>query len=454
MVRHHLIFLMIKHLLPIGLLALASCTAENPLSPDTSAQTAGAEVASPLSLDYDVAHFAQPDKSENLTNLSTSNGTAAVIKLLPFIDPKIGLSLADYPELTPAQFAEIKVKADEVTQGAANQKEALRRLHDYVVNNTKYDWHGKGVELTNGADPNSPYLAFLHKLCVCQGYANLLRVMAISQGIPMLSLNGNLFGANGMFLGGHAWAAAFADGEWTIEDPTNNKFYSLRPVGAYAATLQTTLVSPALFETDEVVLDFYEVHLNVAQVKSREPIFTVPFSYEYDTKKHKRVRITSFNPHQALPKEIKQIYLGDNIQTLGENLIGLTRFGNQVEAVHVSPTNKKLCSEDGAVYSYKIKNKKRIIEQLLYVPAQKKSLKLLSIERLEKNTVTDCPELEAVYVLSGTKVIESYAFERCPKLRTVYLPADCKVEEGAFAERTAHVQLVRGDFTGIRRMRR
>ena len=52
------------------------------------------------------------------------------------------------------------------------------------------------------------------------------------------------------------------------------------------------------------------------------------------------------------------------------------------------------------------------------------------------------------------KVLEAYAFERCPKLRKVYLPEDCEVQEGAFADRSKEVELVRGDFTGIRRVRR
>lgn len=448
---------MIKHLHSFALTALllVSCTAESPLEEAIQPQKTVGHALSPTSFNYNPTHFAQPDKSENLTNLSTTNGTTALVKMLPFVDAQRALSLSDYPELTPAQFEEIKAKATEVTKGAKDQKEALRRLHNYVVTNTRYDSKGEAAQLSGTGDANSPYFAFVNKLCICQGYANLLRVMAISQGIPTISLNGNMYSREGtQFLGGHAWTAAFADGQWFIEDPTNNQYFPLRPAGAYVASLQTTMVAPALFETNDVVLDFHEVHLNVAQVKSREPIFSVPYSYEYDAQKKKSFRITSFNPHEDLPKEIKQIYLGDNIVSLGKYLIGLTRFGNQVEAVHVSPTNKKLCSEDGAVYRYHTKNKQRIIDELLYVPKQKKSLKLLPLPRLEKNLVTECPELETVYVLPGTKVIESYAFERCPKLRTIYLPADCQVEEAAFADRTSKVQLVRGDFTGIRRLPR
>lgn len=450
--------LMIKHFMlgAVALYALASCTAESPIDTQLPHPLTAQNVASPTSFDYDPAHFATPDtKSENLTYLGTVNGTPAANKILLAMDPKVALTLSDYPELTTKQFEEIKAKTTEITQGAKNQTEALRRIHDYLTKNIQYDKEGKGAELAGSQDANSPYLVFSNKLCVCQGYANLLRVMAISQGIPSVSLNGNLFGGKGTYYyGGHAWAAALADGKWVIEDPTNGNFYPLNPADAYAADLQTTWISPAVFEKDGFVLDFHEVHLNVAEVKSQDPILTVPYSYEYDAKRHKSFRITSFNPHKMLPDAVKQIYLGDNIVSLGQGLVGLSRFGNQVEAVHVSPNNKKLCSEDGAVYRCHPKNKERVIDELIYVPTQKKSLKLLPLPRLEKNTVVGCAELEEVYILPGTKVLEAYAFERCPKLRKVYLPEDCKVEEGAFAERSKEVELVRGDFTGIRRVRR
>ena len=379
---------MYKHIIlgAIALYALASCTAESPIDTELSHPLTAQNVASPTSLDYDPAHFATPDKSENLSNISTTNGTAAANKILSVMDPKVALTLSDYPELTTEQFEEIKAKATEVTQGAKNQTEALRRIHDYLTKNIQYDKDGKGAELAGGKDSNSPYLAFRNKLCVCQGYANLLRVMAISQGIPSVSLNGNLFGGKGTYYyGGHAWAAALVDGKWIIEDPTNGNFYPMNPADAYAADLQTTWISPAAFEKDGFVLDFHEVHLNVAEVKSRQSILTVPYSYEYDAKRHKSFRITSFNPHKMLPDEVKQIYLSDNIVSLGQGLVGLSRFGNQVEAVHVSPNNKKLCSEDGAVYRCHLKSKERVIDELIYVPTQKKSLKLLPMPRLEKN---------------------------------------------------------------------
>ena len=445
---------MFKHILlsAIALTALASCTAESPIDAPTSIPFEASNALSPVNFDYNPAHFATPDRSEYLNADLNGNGTFGANKVLRAMDPQVALTLSDYPDLTKEQFEEIQAKATEITQGAKNQTEALHRIHDYLVKNITYDNHGNGAELSKGGDANSPYNAFINKTCVCQGYANLLRVMAISQGIPSVSLNGDLY-QYGNIVGGHAWAAALADGKWIIEDPTNGNFYPISSTEKYAGNLQTHWISPAAFEKDGLVFDYFEKMLNVAEVKSNEPILTVPFSYEYDTKKHKSFRVNSFNPHKNIPDGVKQIYLGENIISLGTGLVGISRYGNNVEAVHVAPKNKVFCSEDGVVYRYHNVNNKRVIDQLVYIPLQKKSLKLLPMAKLEKNTVTGCPELETVYIPSGTKIVEAYAFERCPKLKTVYLPEDCKVAEGAFAERDKAVQLVRGKATGIPRVR-
>ena len=445
---------MFKHILlsAIALTALASCTAESPIDAPTNIPFEANNAPSPVNFDYDPAHFATPVRSEHLNEDLNGNGTFGANKVLRAMDPQVALTLSDYPELTKEQFEEIKAKTTEITQGAKNQTEALRRIHDYLGKNIQYDNHGKGAELAGTQDSNSPYLVFRNKTCVCQGYANLLRVMAISQGIPSVSLNGDLW-QYGHSVGGHAWAAALADGKWIIEDPTNGNFYPIAPTEKYAADLRAQWISPAAFEKEGLVFDYYEKMLNVAEVKTNDPILTVPFSYEYDSKKHKSFRVNSFNPHKDIPKGVKHIYLGENIISLGTGLVGISRYGNNVEAVHVAPKNKVFCSEDGVVYRYHNVNNKRVIDQLVYIPLPKKTLKLLPMAKLEKNTVTGCPELETVYIPSGTKIVEAYAFERCPKLKTVYLPEDCKVAEGAFAERDKAVQLVRGKATGIPRVR-
>ena len=56
----------------------------------------------------------------------------------------------------------------------------------------------------------------------CQGYANLLRTMCHTQGIPAFNANGEL-----VPLGGHAWDYVCADSVWYVSDPTNNAQYKM-----------------------------------------------------------------------------------------------------------------------------------------------------------------------------------------------------------------------------------
>ena len=159
---------MFKHILlsAIALTALASCTPENPIdAPKNHPQEANNE-PSPVNLDYNPAHFATPVKSEYLNEDLNGNGTFGANKVLRAMDPQVALTLSDYPELTKEQFEEIKAKTTEITQGAKNQTEALRRIHDYLVKNIQYDNTGRGAELAGTQDSNSPYLVFRNKTCV------------------------------------------------------------------------------------------------------------------------------------------------------------------------------------------------------------------------------------------------------------------------------------------------
>ncbi len=94
------------------------------------------------------------------------------------------------------------------------------------------------------------------------------------------------------------------------------------------------------------------------------------------------------------------------------------------------------------------------IESLVFIPAAMKSVKLQPIERLEKNIIARHNSIEQLVIVPGTKVMESYAVESCPNLKRVYLPNDCEMQKDALYRCPKDVQITRGDFTGIARIRR
>ena len=69
-----------------------------------------------------------------------------------------------------------------------------------------------------------------------------------------------------------------------------------------------------MFEDDQFGYDFYQGHLNVSRVKTSGDILTVPFSTN-------KLRVSSFIPHHDLPKNVKQVYLGRNIVSLGDDQV-------------------------------------------------------------------------------------------------------------------------------------
>lgn len=279
--------------LAAALCLLGSCAAEDPQAP-RNAETF-TQVASPLSFDYDASHFAAPDNSRSL---SRSNHMIDLKFILAAMDPQRALDISMFSEksdpnaLTADQLAQMKAKADEVTKDCKNNLEKLEALQKFVIKNTTYDNNGNGR--------NDPFGAFNGGLCVCQGYANVLKVMLYTQGIPCIGINGNLFQGD-VYLGAHAWDYVYADGKWYVNDPTNGGFFEMDKVDSYKhlVPLRTDI---EVFEDDQFGYDFYQGHLNVSRVKTSGDILTVPFSTN-------KLRVSSFIPHHDLPKNVKQVYL-------------------------------------------------------------------------------------------------------------------------------------------------
>lgn len=422
--------------LAAALCLLGSCAAEDPQAPrNTETFT---QVASPLSFDYDASHFATPDNSRSL---SRTNHMIDLKYILAAMDPQRALDISMFSEksdpnaLTADQLAQMKAKADEVTKDCKNNLEKLKALQNFVIKNTTYDNNGNGR--------NDPYGAFSGGVCVCQGYANILKVLLYTQGIPCIGINGNLFQGD-VYLGAHAWDYVYADGKWYVNDPTNGGFFEMDKIDTYKH-LQPLRTDIEVFEDDQFGYDFFQGHLNVSRVKSSGDILTVPFSTH-------KLRVSAFIPHQDLPKNVKQVYLGRNIVSLGDDqVVSLAERGTNVETVFVEDQNTKFAAKDGVVYT---KNWMKKIESLVFIPAAMKSVKLQPIERLEKNIIARHNSIEQLVIVPGTKVMESYAVESCPNLKRVYLPNDCEMQKDALYRCAKDVQITRGDFTGIARVRR
>ena len=359
--------------------------------------------------------FAEPDNAKQISGADNLK----LKRLLDAAGTEIINSLGSI-NITEDQYTEIKTFTDELVKGIESETEIYKVLFNWVTKNIKYEYGN-----------NDPYPVFINRYGICQGYANLLTVMCHTQNVPAMVVNGILDP-----IGGHAWVYACPDDKWIVSDPTNGGDYDMANTTEYKHLLPSH-ADVVLFEDEVATYNYAYSRLNIKEVRSTDENFTVPYSAG-------GYIITSFNPTSDLPKTIKQLYIGNNIVTLGDAPIGLNTYGKYIEAAHVEETNKYLISHKGAVYK---KNGGNPI--LYYVPLKMKCLELLPMETVGKNTIYNNPSIEEIVFSEGTNYIESYAVENCPKLVRVYVPENTEIAAGAFYKCSPRLEIIRGSVSGI-----
>ena len=336
--------------------------------------------------------------------------TKLVADLLTKAGPEIIKGLG-YITITEKEYQEIKEFTDQLVKGVKKP---------FDIYSTIFKWVTTNVEYTNGVN-NDPYPVFKNLQGVCQGYANLLSVMLHSQKIYAFIANGILNP-----VGGHAWNYVYID-QWYVSDPTNNGHFLMSDPSSYTHLVPLQL-DVNLFEDEQFVFNFYEGHLNIREVKESGKQLIVPFSTN-------GFQVTSFNPDTELPSNIEEIYIGKNIQTLGESLIGLDIHAPSVKYAFVDTSNQKMESYGQVVYRNAF---------TYYVPAAATIIQFKDYDTLGKNILKGHNKVETVVIQAGTKKLEAYAFEDCPNLQKAYIPKETIVDNNAFYGVHNNFKIIRG----------
>lgn len=343
------------------------------------------------------------------------SGTRAeqMFSLLETVNPEDAMTLYD-TRITEEQFAEIKAFADVLVIGLVTQKEKHEKIFDWITSNIKYM-----------PGDNDPYPVFKNHYGICQGFANLLKVMLLSQDIPVVSINGMMYNM------GHAWAYVYADGEWYMSDPTNGKISKAADISDYEG-YEPSSAELALFEDDDFIFEYNDGNLNLSKVKKANAAFTVPYSAGGFV-------ITSFNPETVLPDNIRDIYIGKNIETLGgQGVVGLQLYGKSVETVSVDPLNTFLESYKEIVY-----NRQGDTTIPYYIPYGKTSIELKPNKIYGKGVISGHECVEEIIFPDGVERIEDYAIERCPRLERVYIPEDAVITDNALYGMDQEIEIIR-----------
>ncbi|MDO4691279.1 MAG: transglutaminase domain-containing protein [Porphyromonadaceae bacterium] len=414
-----------KHLLStfvLGAILVSSCTKQEPLSPQTPStpSTEEPQKEQPATL------FPKPDNSIELTGYPAER----LLKILSIqkIDRVIDLGAT---RITQEQLGEIKNLSDQLVKdsGASTQLEKHQVLFKWITSKVKYGH----VFDPSIPDFNSAYSSYKYQKAICQGYANLLKVMCYTQGINAPVVNGlarfNTLGSPA----GHAWNYVLLDGKWHVSDPTNGIFYEADRKDKFNFLLPERL-DFALWQDDYLTYIYENQELTVGEVHGTvaDGKLMVPYSIG-------GIRISNFNP-TSLPKSVREIYLGINIKHLGlSDNRRLLHIGSEIEKIAIDPENKYLEDFRGSIYERGEKTSK-----LILIPARQKKVYLKAEKEIAKNTLYNHLGIEELHFSEGTEVIMDYAVEKCPSLKAVYVPQSVKtIGAKAFAECSPELKVIR-----------
>ena len=309
--------------------------------------------------------------ADNATVLDKLAPAASVKSLLE----KAGTACTDTLgriSITDEQYDEIKIFTDDLVKGLNTQYKKYVKCYDWVRTNVSY---------AQGYVDNNPYPVFKTKSAICQGYANLLHVMLSTQDIPAMVVNGYMQSGiyEGMLYGmGHAWNYVCCDGVWYVSDPTNSGQFQVSNLDSYKTWLAPTSMDVVLFKEDDCWINFNECFLNICKVVTENNVFVTPYSAQ-------GFRVTCFNPLEEIPSNVRELYIGENITSLGEGVIGLNDKAPSVGYVTVNPKNKSFLSHAGAMYYSKEYVPADVYKQIdknvpVYIPAALKRLELIAVE--------------------------------------------------------------------------
>jgi hypothetical protein len=370
--------------------------------------------------------FPEDDGSKSLSGQPAEK----LYNILIGSDNAFSARMGNYMPVSNFQYEEVKIFTDELVKDATSDARVYRLIYNYVRQNVKY---------ADGYVSNEPYDVFLNKKAVCQGYANLLNVMLHTQGIPVINANGWL--NSGAFMG-HAWNYAYYSGAWRLSDPTNSLEYKAEELDKYQQMFIPVSADGNFLETELYSYNYDKEKLNLNAVNMAEDAFVVPFSVTLNN--GAKYKIDCFSPTQDLPENVKEIYIGKNIISIGQDgIYGLKEHGPNVEEAHVDPENQVLKSYKGVVYD-------KYSTSPLYIPTAKLCVELIPAEVYGKETMTGHKNVLEVIFPAGTKKIEAWAVENCPNLLAAYIPVGTEVDEKAFTGCHTDFQIIWEDQTGIK----
>ena len=310
--------------------------------------------------------------------------------------------------ITDSQYQTIRAFTLDLTEKYSSTKDKITAIYQWAKDTSLKA--SVGEDAPADLEDNDPYKVFKEKTGVCQGKANLCKTMLAAIDVPCIIAHG--YWENE----GHAWDFVLCDGKWGIVDASMRQI-SLDDPSDISSHYKTDSLEAVLYEKDGFEFTYYlggigavgytgnAERLEIPESCNGYPVISIAAEsqiyYEH-----------SFQDTAAkelvLPATVKYgIYLSDyEIRSF---------YSKSLESISVDENNPVFASYDGILYS-------KDFSRIYSIPANISEITLKPIEIMEKNTLTNLPNLRTLKIGEGTKELQDDAIENCEHLEKVYIP--------------------------------
>lgn len=310
--------------------------------------------------------------------------------------------------ITDSQYQTIRTFTLDLTEKYSSTKDKITAIYQWAKDTSLKA--SVGEDAPADLEDNDPYKVFKEKTGVCQGKANLCKTMLAAIDVPCIIAHG--YWENE----GHAWDFVLCDGKWGIVDASMRQI-SLDDPSDISSHYKTDSLEAVLYEKDGFEFTYYlggigavgytgnAERLEIPESCNGYPVISIAAEsqiyYEH-----------SFQDTAAkelvLPATVKYgIYLSDyEIRSF---------YSKSLESISVDENNPVFASYDGILYS-------KDFSRIYSIPANISEITLKPIEIMEKNTLTNLPNLRTLKIGEGTKELQDDAIENCEHLEKVYIP--------------------------------
>jgi hypothetical protein len=252
--------------------------------------------------------------------INPSNQIERINKDFSYIDSK-------FTNMSSSDQSSIDNLVNFISKNASNDMDKVRLIHKWITNNISYD---ANCFFNNSCGSMSAESVFVSKKAVCQGYANLFKLLADKLSIKSYIVSGYANGYGGIDLSktNHAWNSVKIDGQWYLIDTTwsagyinDQKQFTKSPSDAYFLTPPNQFITDHLPEDDKWQLLSQKVDKNTYQnFPDIQPLF---FIQGFELISHKNKLITSAN------NELKITLKNNKINP--EMTVSLSKDNNKIE---------------------------------------------------------------------------------------------------------------------------